>query len=144
MKLNKKIALIAGLIAIIGTGCVNLNSGNVASHVKPPPYRTNELAVVSLEKKHIAPNGETTTDITTETKTGLAVAEGVEQGLIGVAKEAVKKTPIILDANGRPIPVDANGNPIPVQLDAYGRPILQLGIGGTQLSSMPYRYVLQP
>ncbi|MSU44798.1 hypothetical protein EXS45_01310 [Candidatus Nomurabacteria bacterium] len=79
--------VVFGLLLITSSGCAVIGSGNIAKNIKPPVYKPGEEAVITKEVTHIAADGKTTKEITKETKTGLAVAENIELGLIDVAKD---------------------------------------------------------
>jgi hypothetical protein len=60
---------------LLSSGCVAMNSGNVASHTQPPVYEKGELAVVTTTTEITDSKGLVSKIVKTTTKTGLAVAD---------------------------------------------------------------------
>lgn len=74
------------VLAIFGSGCMAVNSGNVGKSIQPLPYATNEVSVIMKETTHTDTNGIKTVTVERTTKTGLAVNEGIQHGRLDMAK----------------------------------------------------------
>jgi|GEM_PF-3749343 len=87
-KMKTTISLLAAaLVSLFSSGCLNLNSGNVASGIKPPPYKQDENAVTLKMMHHIDKNGGITTDSEETRITGLEVAREFKLRQLEVARD---------------------------------------------------------